>query len=401
MSGAVLSGANDTEKLDALAQKTYKDQAVWFLNSYWDKHSGEAEKLWTFVETMAQIDLEKKAEGTGLDEAQAHRFLEKHNETMTVSAMREKLRSTGAIGARIKLVPLIHLLIFKYNSDWKYLVNAPQGSKEEIDKAQKMLDDVQAAFAESESRAEEAKEALALATKEEKEAKATEAAAKAAEAEAKAAEAEAKAREDVAKAREADARQQEAPFKAAQEEVDKALADVRSQESARDNRTEDLKRKSNEGGVVQQNKAKAELAQHLATDPLPLSKAKITLEAALKKAEKSRAPFEAATKEAEAARAIASEAANKASQSRAAAEKSANAASQARAAAEKSRQRSEAAKDAAEAALEDARQKLEEAEAYLQEAKNRLPKGSIWWLERELQERRKYMPERKGGVKKN
>src|SRR4051812_3869997 len=76
------------------------------------------------------------------------------------------------------------------------------------------------------------------------------------------------------------------------------------------------------GGSVSQGRAKAELAQHLgnhprhalstiislcyyfvfvtiAEDPLPLRKAKITLEAALKRAEKARAPFEAATRAAE------------------------------------------------------------------------------------------------------
>jgi len=140
---------------------------------------------------------------------------------------------------------------------------------------------------------------------------------------------------------------------AAQEEVDAALADVNAQESARDNRTAELQRKSTEGGIVQQNKAKAELAQHLAEDPLPLRKAKITLEAALKRAEKARAPFEAATR-------------------------------------------------AAEAALDDARQKVEEAEAYLEEVKSKpgSPHGGIWWIGRELEEQKKYLPSSKGGVAK-
>jgi len=149
------------------------------------------------------------------------------------------------------------------------------------------------------------------------------------------------------------ARKAEAPFKAAQEEVDAALADVKAQESARDNRTAELQRKSTEGGVVQQNKAKAELAQHLAEDPLPLRKAKITLEAALKRAEKARAPFEAARK-------------------------------------------------AAEEALEEARQKMEEAETYLAEVKAQpgSPHGAIWWMQRELEEQKKYLPSSKGGVAK-
>lgn len=68
--------------------------------------------------------------------------------------------------------------------------------------------------------------------------------------------------------------------------MDAALRDVKSQEEARDSKTADLTRKSGVGGLVQQNKAKNELAQHMAEDPLPLRRAKITLEAALKKAEK-------------------------------------------------------------------------------------------------------------------
>jgi hypothetical protein len=370
-----------------LSTKNYKEQAIWFLNAFWDDFAkDQAEKIWSYKHQMDQLDLEKKAEGNAVDELQAHRFLEKFQETLTVTEMRENLRSTGAISGTVKLVPLIHILIFKYKVDWKFLVTAPQGSREEINKAQALLDEVTLAFQESEARAVEASAAL-------REAQSKETAAKSREAEAKRTEAEAKAREAEARAREDEARQQEAPFKAAQEEVDRALADVKSQEDARDQKTNELQRKSNEGGVVQQNKAKAELAQHLAEDPLPLRKAKITLEAALKKAEKARAPFEAATKQAEAARAIAEEAATQASAARKAAES-------ARADAERARERSEQAAVAAEQALEDARRSLEEAERYLQEVKSRMPHGRSWWMEKELEERRKYLPKSKGGLDK-
>jgi len=161
--------------------------------------------------------------------------------------------------------------------------------------------------------------------------------------------------------------------------VDAALAEVKAQEEARAAKTEELTRKSSEGGVVQQNKAKAELAQHLNEDPLPLRKAKITLEAALPKAEKARAPFEAATKEAEAARAKATSAAEAAERTRAAASESANQAAE---------------------AVEEARKSLEAAEAWLEQAKNRLPYGQMWWLDRELAEKRKYLPKKQGGVDK-
>jgi hypothetical protein len=41
-------------------------------------------------------------------------------------AMRDRLRSTGAIVGTVKRVPLTHILTFKYNVDWHKLVNAPQ-----------------------------------------------------------------------------------------------------------------------------------------------------------------------------------------------------------------------------------------------------------------------------------
>ena len=136
-----LSGNTDSEKLADLSTKEYKAQAIWFLNAFWPEHGGEAEKIWGYKHTFDELDHDKKANGCALDELQAHRFLEKYQETLTVQSMREKLRSTGAIGSSFKLVPLIHILIFKYNVDWHELINAPQGNKEEVAKAQALLDE--------------------------------------------------------------------------------------------------------------------------------------------------------------------------------------------------------------------------------------------------------------------
>merc|ERR1712137_240792 len=195
--------------------------------------------------------------------------------------------------------------------------------------------------------------------------------------------------------RENEARQAEAPFKAAQDEVLSALAEVKKQEDEYNGKIADCERRSTQGGVVQQNKAKAELAQLKAEDPLPLSRAKITLEAAEKRASKARAPFEAATKIAEEARQAATAAANAASQAAAQA-------SQARQVAEQARQRSQDAKAAADAALDAAAQRLEEAEAYLAEVKSKpgVSYGSLWWIDRELYEQKKYLPTSRGGIAK-
>ena len=376
-----LDGADDSAKLHDLCSLTYKEQAVWFLNAFWEggtnagNMSDNAETIWKFVDSASTID-NAKAAGNELDEMEAHRFLEKADEAHTVLEMRNALRKTGALAQneRPKAVPLTHYLLFKYEVDWHKLVNAPQGDNSaQIAEAQDKLAAVQVAFDESAARDAEASAAL-------KESVSREKAAVAREEDAKATEAEAVARENEAKVA-------EAPFKAAQEEVEAALAEVKAQEDAYNNKTETLKKQSEEGGVVSRNRAKVQLDAHLAEDPLPLRKAKITLEAALKKADKTRAPFQAATEKATAARAVA-EAARKEAEA-------------ARAEAESARIASEEAKRRAEAAVEAAQAAVAEAEAYLEELKKNTSsgQGALWWVDRELTEKKKYMPVSKGGIR--
>ena len=106
----------------------------------------------------------------------------------------------------------------------------------------------------------------------------------------------------------------------AKKELEAALAEVQKEEDKYNARTEvtlgllhhsplsslspicvqELKSKSETGGMVSRNKAKNELAQHLGEDPLPLRKAKITAEAAVKRAERAKqAAIAAAEKAAE------------------------------------------------------------------------------------------------------
>src|SRR5689334_22119316 len=48
------------------------------------------------------------------------------NEKMTVREMRDTLRAKGAIGDTVKMIALVHYLIFRTNVDFHVLVNAPQ-----------------------------------------------------------------------------------------------------------------------------------------------------------------------------------------------------------------------------------------------------------------------------------
>jgi uncharacterized membrane protein YqiK len=336
-----------------LSNRTYKEQAIWWLNAYWHKHENEADLAWSFVKKFVQLDLEKKAEGSGLDELNAHRFLESLGETLTVKELRETVRETGALGPneRPKLVPLIHYLLFRFRktTDWHYLVNASQGdNKSEIEEAQRLLEQVIQAFEESRQKAEAAAHSLK----------------------------EAQTREANAKKSEAEAQARHAESERAQEELRVALNELKAQEDEFNAKTNAFKSKSEDESVsvVNRNKAKNELAQHLASDPLPLRKAKISQEAAVKKAEKATAAAAEATKAAE----------------------------RAREAAEKARHEAAEAKAASDAAVDQAQRKVEEAQAFLDEVKRKpgQAQGSLWWIQKGIDEAKSFLPEKKGGLKR-
>merc|ERR1711974_325479 len=74
-----------------------------------------------------------------------------------------------------------------------------------------------------------------------------------------------------------EARALEAPFKAAQEELEEALAVGHKEEEEYNGKIADCEKRAETGGVVQKNKAKAELAQLKAEDPLPFERQKLLL----------------------------------------------------------------------------------------------------------------------------
>jgi len=93
---------------------------------------------------------------------------------------------------------------------------------------------------------------------------------------------------------------------------------------------------------------------------------------------------------------------NAATQARTEAEAQASRATAARTQAETARTAASEAKAQADAAFDEALRQVDAAEKFLQEAKSKpgVAFGAIWWLERELHEKKKYLPSRKGGIAK-
>jgi len=186
----------------------------------------------------------QKKEGNELDEFWSHKFLESLGETLTIIQLREKLRKID-VDMNGKM-SLIEYLIFKYNKGIEATVNAPQGgNEEEIKKAQDELMAVQNALEAVQQKLEEQKRG--------------------------------------------------------EEELRVAVDNLKMQEDSYNNQIKELTKKSEEGGssIVARNKAKQELAQLKQENPLPLRKAKITQEAALRKVEKQRKETEEAVIRAE------------------------------------------------------------------------------------------------------
>ncbi|MES1910010.1 MAG: hypothetical protein MHM6MM_002678 [Cercozoa sp. M6MM] len=364
-----------------IVAKNHWDQAKWVLNAFWnDGLAEEADSVYGYAEKFVELD-DAAEDGNELDEFESHRFLEQTDGAITVLALRKKLREID-LDFNGKMA-LVEFLVFRYNLDVTALVTRPQSSNgAALQEAETRLKKVQEAFAVASQARKASVEAELFAVEKAKEARA-EAAAAAEEAE------KASAAEAVAKAAADEAQAAEDVAKAAEAEVQQAVDALKAEEDAYNGKIAELEAKSTDSsiGIVTRNRAAAELAQVKSEDPLPLRRAKITQESALKRQRK---VTKIASDAADNARSTAQAAGAAAAKSAAAAKQSAAAA----AAAEEAASAAKAAAAEAAAKLEAAQNELKEAEAYLEEVKA-MPgnaEGTIFILEKQMHEAAKFMP---------
>lgn len=169
----------------------------------------------------------------------------------------------------------------------------------------------------------------------------------------------------------------------AQKAAEDALAELEMQQKKQDDAIAALEAKIADESLSKTkiSKAKIELAGLQSKDPLPLDRAKINQGATVRKLKK-------AKKKADKTAAQALAAAEAASKARAEAEEAA-------ALAEKSRIASEEAAAAAEVAVLAADRAVEEAgdalETVKEQCKGNSVQGTLWWMDREWEEAKKYM----------
>jgi len=391
--------AEQAQAWEDIVSRKYADQAIWFLNGFWEEVKGDAENFWMYAELFAELDEAKKADGNELDEFWSHKFLERIGKTMTVIKMREEFRTIDVDFN--KKMSMTEFLGYTYHKTIQQIIDAPQGGNQEL------INAAQAQVEEAQNAVEEMVAKLEVATQKANEAKAAaEAAAKAAEAAAvaeananKAAKESAVAAEAAKKAAEAAAKAAEAA-KQAEEENKAALAELQAQEKAFADKKAALEKTKNDMsiGIVKRNKASNELDQLLAEDPLPLQRAKINQGATVRKMEKAAKAAEEAKVKADQQAAAAEKAAKAAAEAAEAARMERENADRKKAEADDTAAAAEAAKAEAEAAVSEAEAKLQKAMEALEAAKKAggVAHGAIWWMERQIEEKKKYMPGYKG-----
>eukprot|EP00761_Pharyngomonas_kirbyi_P011551 gb/GECH01011576.1/.p1 GENE.gb/GECH01011576.1/~~gb/GECH01011576.1/.p1 ORF type:complete len:225 (+),score=78.32 gb/GECH01011576.1/:1-675(+) len=131
----------DMEKFKEVTAMTYPKQGTFFLNAFWAEHGEKAELVWDYCQRFIDLDQQKGKEGCDLDEFSAHRFLEKVGETRSVVELRDTLREVDMDFN--KRMALIEYLLFSFQESISELLSRPQGTNEELAKAQKALQEVQ------------------------------------------------------------------------------------------------------------------------------------------------------------------------------------------------------------------------------------------------------------------
>ena len=254
---------------------------------------------------------------------------------------------------------LCEYLIHAYNRSAVEFVTNPQGS---IDP--EVLKALEAKLAELNATFEALQVQLAAEEKAEAEAKEQEAVAKADEEKARAAQAAAQAAED--------------ELRAVEEEANAIAEEIRKQEQAKKDEMARLDALSQDQsvGIVKRNMAVQQLAALKNEDSLPLQKAKLTQEAVVRKLKK-------ATDAAAEKTAVAKAAADAATESRIAAEGK-------RAEAEAQKAKTQQAIEKVQADLKDAEEELEK----LKKNSNSAPQGFMWITARDLEEKKKSLPQR-------
>eukprot|EP00494_Astrolonche_serrata_P026010 UN26271 len=97
-------------------------------------------EIWNWAHLMADLDKKKGENGHALDEFEAHRFLEKRGETLTVIAMRKRLAELDL--DKDHCMSLLEYAVSAFKDvNLTTLMDRPQGTNKELEDATRKLED--------------------------------------------------------------------------------------------------------------------------------------------------------------------------------------------------------------------------------------------------------------------
>lgn len=356
---------NLLKKLYKITNQTYKDQAIWFLNNFSKCHNDvqTSEIVFKIHQKCLQYDTKndnhnRTKSSPHINDLNAHFILESFGKPVTQSAFRNYVVSIDPVYKNE--TPLLILLFFYFESDWRVLMNKPPCCYNDAD-----IDRAKSALDEAKMKLKEAVDAECNSSEEVNEADA--------------------AMDRYLKQQETLTKQitgfriEEESFAQAKSQAEQALEQASIHESSYLEKIHKLELIVNNesNGIVTRNKARAELRIMEHENNLPLQQARLKNENALKILEKS-------TRASKNAR-IAAEDEN---------ERLRKAMDDARLAKERAVKVSkfaEATIPAARAAIDKLRCMLDK----MMKNQNAFPWGTIYYIDREVAEAEKFLPKKK------
>jgi hypothetical protein len=149
-----MAEGKDAKAFNEVTTKKYADQAIFFLNAFWVEAGEKAEQVWTYWQKFVELDKlqwgalpegkkdEEWKEGSSLDEFWSHKYLESFGKVLTALKFREEFKKIDVNFD--KRMALIEFLLWDHKQTVEELMKRPQGTNEELVKAQAALAAVQA-----------------------------------------------------------------------------------------------------------------------------------------------------------------------------------------------------------------------------------------------------------------
>jgi len=149
-----MAEGKDQKAFNEVTTRRYADQAMFFLNAFWPEMGDKAEQVWGYWQKFVELDKlqwgalpegkrdEEWKEGSSLDEFWSHKYLESFGKVLTALKFREEFKKIDVNFD--KRMALVEFCLWDFKQTVEELMKRPQGTNEELVKAQAALREVQA-----------------------------------------------------------------------------------------------------------------------------------------------------------------------------------------------------------------------------------------------------------------